>query len=96
MTYGFVLKILANPEKYTSAQVEKATRLKQKYGQLDICSKCGEAASYVLIQKLGMCGNCNSWKRYCEQLEYAQQKTNTEQKSKKQEEGFWSKFWKSF
>ena len=64
MTYGFVLKILSNRDKYSPAQIEKALRLKQLYGQLDICPSCKAAAPYVLIQKLGMCGFCNSWERY--------------------------------
>ena len=64
MTYDFVLKILSNRDKYSPAQIEKALRLKQLYGQLDICPSCKEAAPYVLIQKLGMCGFCNSWERY--------------------------------
>jgi hypothetical protein len=64
MTYGFVLKILGNRDKYSPAQIEKALRLKQKYRQLDICPICQGADSHVLIEKLGMCGFCNSWERY--------------------------------
>ena len=96
MTYNFVLKILANRDKYSPAQIEKALRLKKIYGQLDICPICQATDSYVLIQKLGMCGFCNSWERYNKKYEKVEPNTNTEQKPKKQEEGFWSKFWKSF
>jgi hypothetical protein len=69
MTYGSVLKILSNREKYSPAQIEKALRLKKIYGQLDICPTCKAADAYVLIQKLGMCGFCHNWERYNKKYE---------------------------
>ena len=96
MTYDFVLKILANPEKYTSAQVEKATRLKQKYGQLDICPICQGADSHVLIEKLGMCGFCHSWERYNKQFQTPEHiKKCNERIEREKNEGVVARFFRS-
>lgn len=69
MTYGQVLKVLRNQDKYSPTQIEKAKKLLIIYKSLETCPVCSAIDSHVLIQKLGMCESCHSWERYNKKYE---------------------------